>query len=39
VTAEAVFLVVCNLSMNELLATLTGLCIDLYGSRSSTSCS
>jgi hypothetical protein len=33
---EAVFLVVCNPSMNELWITLTGLCIDLYGSRSLT---
>ncbi len=32
--AEAVFLVVCDPSMNELLAIYTVLCIDLYGSRS-----
>ncbi len=32
--SEAVFLVVCDPSMNELRATETGPCIDLYGSRS-----
>jgi hypothetical protein len=37
--SEAVFLDVCDPSMNELLATKTGLCIDLYGSRSLTACS
>jgi hypothetical protein len=31
--SEAVFLVVCDPSMNELWATYTGLCIYLYGSR------
>jgi hypothetical protein len=34
--SEDVFLVVCDPSMNELRATYTGLCIDLYGSRSLT---
>ncbi len=33
---EAIFLVVCNPSMNELGVTWTGLCIYLYGSRSLT---
>ncbi len=33
---EAVFLVVCDPSLNELWATYTGLFIDLYGSRSLT---
>jgi hypothetical protein len=33
---EAIFLVMCDPSMNEQLATETGLCIDLYGSRSLT---
>ncbi len=32
----AVFLVTCDPSMNELWVTYTGLCIDLYGSRSLT---
>ncbi len=33
---EAVFLVLCDPSVNELWATQTGLCIDLYWSRSLT---
>jgi hypothetical protein len=33
---EAVFLVMCDPSMNELRATLTSQCTDLYGSRSLT---
>jgi hypothetical protein len=35
-TPEAVFLVMCDPSMNELWAKKTGLCIDLYESRSLT---
>jgi hypothetical protein len=33
---EAIFIVVCDPPMNELLATQTGICIYLYGSRSLT---
>ncbi len=32
-TPEAVFLVVCDPSINELWVTQTGLCNDLYGSK------
>jgi hypothetical protein len=33
---EAIFLIVCDPSMNKLWTTYAGLCIDLYGSRSLT---
>jgi hypothetical protein len=33
ISPEAVFLVVCDPSMNEQWATSTGLCIDPFGSR------